>query len=251
VVTPPRRVAAAGAADAASPTAPPPGRISGVLFDHDGTLVDTLAMVVTATNHVLAAHGRPQVDGAVIIAAMIYPTTERMARHAQVSDPALQRRLAADFVAAARGLSPALARPYPGVDDLLRALTARGVAMAVVSNNDGVFVRRVLAAHRLEHAFACAYGEEDMPAPKPHPGGVTRAAAVMARSAGECLYVGDSGGDALVAHAAGMRAVGVTWGIHTRAQLAEMGFDWLIDRPGELLDLLDRLDRLDRLAESM
>jgi 2-phosphoglycolate phosphatase len=235
MVTSPRgRIASSPAA----PPSPPPARISGVLFDHDGTLVDSLAMVVEATNRVLADHGRPAVAAPVIIADMVYPTSERMARHAQISDPALRRRLAADFVVAARSSSPALAHPYPGIADLLGALRARGVAMAVVSNNDGVFVRRVMAAHGLAHAFACVYGEEDMPAPKPDPRGLIQAAEVMARAAGECLFVGDSGGDAHAAHAAGMRAVGVTWGIHTRAQLEAMGFDWLIDSPGELLGLL-------------
>ncbi len=215
-----------------------PVGISGVLFDHDGTLVDSLAMVVEATNRVLAGHRRAAVAAAVIIADMVHPTNERMARHAQVSDPALRRQLAADFVIAARSSTPALARPYPGIAALLAALSARGVAMAVVSNNDGVFVRRVMAAHGLEQAFACVYGEEDMPAPKPDPRGLIQAAAVMARAARECLFVGDSGGDAEAAHAAGMRAVGVTWGIHTRVQLEGMGFDWLIDHPDELLGLL-------------
>jgi 2-phosphoglycolate phosphatase len=220
------------------PAAPSPPRVGGVLFDHDGTLVDSLAMVVEATNRVLAGHGRPLVAAPVIIADMIYPTIERMARHAEAADPALRQRLAADFVIEARRSSPALAHPYPGIAGLLDALRARGVAMAVVSNNDGVFVRRVMAAHGLAHAFTCVYGEEDMPAPKPDPRGLIQAAAVMARTAGECLFVGDSGGDAAAAHAAGMRAVGVTWGIHTRSQLADMGFDWLIDAPHELLGLL-------------
>lgn len=221
------------------PSSPPPRRISGVLFDHDGTLVDSLAMVVEATNRVLSGHGRPTVAAQVIIADMVYPTNERMARHAQVADPALRLRLAADFVVEARRSSPDLSHPYPGIAGLLDALFARGVAMAVVSNNDGEFVRRVMAEHGFARAFACVYGDEDMPAPKPDPRGLIQAAAVMARAAQECLFVGDSGGDAAAAHAAGMRAVGVTWGIHTRTQLAGMGFDWLIDRPEELLGLLD------------
>jgi HAD superfamily hydrolase (TIGR01509 family) len=238
MVTRPSGAPAAPAAPATELASRPTARISGVLFDHDGTLVDSLAMVVEATNRVLAGHGRSVVSAPVIIADMVYPTIERMARHAQVSDPALQRRLAADFVVAARSSDPALARPYPGIAALVGALGARGVAMAVVSNNDGVFVRRVMAEHGFEGAFACVYGEEDMPAPKPDPRGIIQAAAEMARRAEECLFVGDSGGDAAGAHAAGMRAVGVTWGIHTRVQLAGMGFDWLIDQPVELLGLL-------------
>ncbi len=231
-------VSAASGTQVRSDRAGRAGSISGVLFDHDGTLVDSLAMVVAATNQVLRDHGRPTVPADDIIAAMVYPTNERMARHAAVSDLALRRRLAGDFVRAARASDPALAQPYPGVSALLQALHTRGVAMAVVSNNDGVFVRRVMAAHGLASAFVCVYGEEDMPSPKPDPRGLVGAAAAMARAAGDCLYVGDSGGDAQAAHAAGMRAVGVTWGIHTRAQLMEMGFDWLIDRPDELLGLV-------------
>ena len=79
-----------------------------------------------------------------------------------------------------------------------------------------------------------------MPAPKPDPGGLLLAAARMGRPAGDCVYVGDSGSDAGAAHAAGMRSVGVTWGIHTPAQVRAMGFDWVVERPGEIAELFER-----------
>ena len=79
-----------------------------------------------------------------------------------------------------------------------------------------------------------------MPAPKPDPRGIIKAAAAMQVACDACIYVGDSGGDAQAAHAAGMVAIGVTWGIHPRSAMAGMGFDGLIDAPHELLALLGR-----------
>jgi phosphoglycolate phosphatase len=209
-----------------------------VIFDHDGTLVDSLRLVVEATNRVLADHGHAVVPAPVIIAAMIHPTAERMGLHAAQSDHAVRAQLASAFVRAARLTSTDIAPPYPGVPALVRALQARGLSLGVVSNNDGQTIRRIMQAHDLAGAFACLFGEEDMPAPKPDPRGILLAAAAMRLDAGSCVYVGDSGGDAVAAHAAGMRAVGVTWGIHTRQQMAEMGFDLLVDHPDGILDLV-------------
>jgi 2-phosphoglycolate phosphatase len=211
---------------------------SGVIFDHDGTLVDSLQVVVAATNRVLADHGYPLEQPKVIIAAMVHPTAPRMGRHAGIDDPAVQRRLAADFCLAARAIGTGHASLYAGVDRLVRALALRGHPLGVVSNNDGVFVRQVMGEFGIAPHFAAIYGEEDMPAPKPDPRGLVKAAAAIGREPAACIYVGDSGGDAVAAHAAGMRAVGVTWGIHTRAEMEAMGFDWLIERPEDLPALL-------------
>ncbi len=210
----------------------------GVIFDHDGTLVDSLQVVVAATNRVLADHGFQLEQPKVIIAAMVHPTAPRMGLHAGVDDPVQQRRLAVDFCLAARAIGAKHAALYAGIDELVRGLARRSHPLGVVSNNDGVFVRQVLGDFGIAAHFAAIYGEEDMPAPKPDHRGLVKAAAAMSRDARNCVYVGDSGGDAQAAHAAGMRAIGVTWGIHGRHEMEAMGFDRLIDHPRELGALL-------------
>ena len=220
------------------PSRPPRSApIHGVLYDHDGTLVNSLPVVVAATNRALREHGHAEDAGAAIIAAMVLPTAPRMGHHSGVTDGAGQSRLAHAFYRIARELA-GLASLYPGVPELLAAAAVRGLPQGVVSNNDGAFVRAVLTGFGLDHHFAAVIGELDMPAPKPDPRGLLLAAERMGRQPGDCIYVGDSGSDATAAHAAGMRSVGVTWGIHTPAQVRGMGFDWVVERPGEIEGLL-------------
>ncbi len=156
--------------------------ILGVIYDHDGTLVNSLPVVVAATNRALVEHGHAEDAGAAIIAAMVLPTAPRMGHHSGVSDSAGQWRLAHAFYRIARELA-GLATLYPGVPELLAACAGRGLPQGVVSNNDGAFVRAVLTGFGLDHHFAALIGEQDMPAPKPDPAGLLLAAGRMARAA--------------------------------------------------------------------
>lgn len=212
--------------------------IRGVIYDHDGTLVDSLPMVIAATNRVLVANGHPAAPPHEVVAAMVLPTAPRMGHHAQVSDPAAQARLAAEFYAAARELGPSHARAYDGFPAVVSAFAARGIGQAVVSNNEGAVVRIIMAHLGLAPHFAALYGEEDVAAPKPDPRGIIQAAAALGVALDECVFVGDSENDSEAAQAAGVRSVGVTWGIHPRARMERLGFGALVDRPEELLSLI-------------
>jgi 2-phosphoglycolate phosphatase len=212
------------------------GSVRAVLFDHDGTLVDSLPVVVEATNAVLAAHGRPALAPAAVVAGMILPTGPRMA--AAGGFPAdRERPLAEAYYAAAIRLVDR-ARAYDGCADLLDALAGRGLALGVVSNNESRFVHVAMHATGLDRRIALRLGEADIPAPKPHPGGLLVAAERLGVAPAACVYVGDSPVDAQAAAGAGMRAIGVTWGTHRRDELASHGFAALIDRPADLLGML-------------
>ncbi|MBA2479922.1 MAG: HAD family hydrolase [Planctomycetes bacterium] len=214
-----------------------------VIFDHDGTLVDSLAVVVAATNDVLRAHGVAELPPRTIIAGMVMPTAERMGLHAGVGAAAEQRVLACEYYLSAHRIGPGLARAYAGIPEAVGALRSHGLLQAVVSNNEGRFVRTVLTALDLSEHFACMYGEEDIPALKPDPSGPLAAARVMGVDPRRCVYVGDSGGDALAGRAAGMRTIGVTWGILARAEMEGLGFDALVDRPQDLIAAIMEGDR--------
>jgi len=200
-----------------------------VLFDHDGTLVDSIPVIVAATNQVFAARGLPRLGADEIVPGMVLPTGQRLGRHFAVSDPTKQRELALAFYAAARELGPGLASLYPHVFDALEELAASGLRLAVVSNNEGVFVRAVTSALGIARHFATILGEEDMPAPKPDPRGALLAAERMGLAPAACCFVGDSRPDAETAAGAGMRSIGVTWGTHAREQMSDMGFTALVD----------------------
>ncbi|MBA3699942.1 MAG: HAD family hydrolase [Planctomycetes bacterium] len=209
-----------------------------VLYDHDGTLVNSLPVVVAATNAVLVRHGFPAEPPQVVIDAMVYATTPRMGFHARGSDPALHPRLAEEFYAEARRLGPLHATAYDGVVDLLATLAVRGVKQGIISNNQGEVVRIITRHLGILPHLAFAWGEDDVSTPKPAPDGIRQAAEKLGVPLDRVLFVGDSENDSEAAQAAGVACVGVTWGIHSRAKLATLGFDHLIDHPRELLPLI-------------
>jgi HAD superfamily hydrolase (TIGR01509 family) len=213
-------------------------RYDAVFYDHDGTLVDSLPVVVAATNAVLVRHGFAAEPRQVVIDAMVLATTPRMGFHARGSDPALHPRLAAEFYAEARRLGPLHASAYDGVADLLATLSTRGVKQGVISNNQGEVVRLITGHLGLAQHLAFAWGEDDVAAPKPAPDGIRQAAETLGVSLDHVLFVGDSENDSDAAQAAGVACVGVSWGIHPRAKLATLGFNHLIDHPRELIALV-------------
>lgn len=213
-------------------------RYDAVLYDHDGTLVNSLPVVVAATNAVLVRHGFPAEPSHVVIEAMVYATTPRMGFHARGSDPSLHPQLAEEFYAEARRLGPLHATAYEGVADLLTTLAARGVRQGIISNNQGEVVRIITRHLGLAQHLAFAWGEDDVTAPKPAPDGIRQAAEKLGVPLNRVLFVGDSENDSEAAQAAGVACVGVTWGIHSRAKLATLGFNHLIDHPRELIALI-------------
>ncbi len=209
-------------------------RFRAVIYDHDGTLLDSLDIVVAATNAVLAAHGALARPRAEIIAGMVHPTAPRMGGLLGVDDPRDQAMLAAAFYVAAHACDPHQARVYPGIVAMVAQGAANGLVQGVLSNNQGILVRHLLDAHALADHFAAMHGEEDMPAPKPDPRGLANMVAQFGFAPHEVLYVGDTVGDLHTAQAAGLPCVGVAWGITARSELERHDFLAVIDKPSSL-----------------
>jgi len=214
-----------------------PARPKAVVFDHDGTLMDTLEVVVQASNAVLEAEGLPPQDRATIVAGMVLPTPERMGALAGATDPGAMRTLGRAYEAQALELAHR-AKPYPGVPELLARLQALDIPMAVVSNSAQAFLSRALAGANLRDAFRMVLGSDDVAQPKPHPDGMRRVLHRLDCLAKRAVYVGDSLTDLRTARNAGTAAIGVTWGAHPREELSLLPFDALIDHPDELMALL-------------
>ena len=213
------------------------GRIAAVIYDHDGTLVDSLAVVVAATNTALRDRGLPECPANDIIKGMAYPTIPRMGLHSQLTEPTVLAQLASEFYVAMQRL-PHLVRAYDGVPELIAEIASRRLPQGMVSNNSGAFIRAAMHHLGLATSFTALLGEEDCPAPKPDHRGALLAAVQCGVAPEACLFIGDSPADCDAAHGAGMRAVGVTWGIHDATEMSAMGFDVLVDHPREILRLL-------------
>lgn len=211
-----------------------------VLLDNDGTLSDSVPRCQQATNYALAEAGFPGVSTAETAEGMRLETVLRMMSHAGSEDTDLGRRLGASYH---RYSSPLVDETllFPGIQEMLQSLSAAGYAMGIVSNNLSNTVERVLRANNVISHFPVIVGEDNAEETKPRPEGLLQACRLCGFSVEETVYVGDGPSDALAARAAGIISVGVTWNTHDPADVGAMGFDYLIDSPGELKSLLGRL----------
>jgi phosphoglycolate phosphatase len=211
-----------------------------VLFDLDGTLLNTLDDLADAGNAVLAGEGLPGHPVAAyqyLVGEGTEQLVRRMLPPERQEEALVGRCLEALRVEYGRCWA-AKTRPYPGVTELLANLIARQQPAAVFSNKPEEFTR-LTVNHFLAHArFAAVRGARPGVARKPDPAGALALAAELGQRPVQCLYVGDTGTDMDTAVAAGMPAVGVTWGFRTASELRHHGARWLIDHPDQLLDLL-------------
>lgn len=205
-----------------------------LVFDLDGTLVDSTRDLAAATNEALqrVAPGRPAlpvetVQGFVGNGARVL--IEKTLGHAEVSLPA-DELLPVFLECYARCLLDTT-RPYPGIPEALDALQGR--AMAVLTNKPGPLARTLLEGLGLASHFARIWGPGDVPERKPAPGGLERLIDELGATPGTTWMIGDSAVDVQTARAAGVRVAGVTWGLAPEALLREQP-DRLIDDARDL-----------------
>jgi phosphoglycolate phosphatase len=212
-----------------------------VLFDLDGTLLDTLEDLADAVNAVLASLGHPvhAVDAyRYFVGDGVETLMRRTLPAGAAADEALVSRAVDLQRAEYRQRWHAKTRPYPGVPELLSDLERRGVRMAILSNKPDSFVGEMVRYFFPKARFEVARGAGPGVPVKPDPGSALAVAAEMGIAPEGFLYVGDTNTDMRTALAAGMLAVGALWGFRTEAELSESGAARLIARPLELLKLL-------------
>lgn len=211
-----------------------------VLFDLDGTLLDSLQDLASSCNRALQRHGYPThpVDP---YRYFVGDGVEMLVRRAMPASAVSDERVAEllrDFRADYLERWTENTRPYPGVPELLDALAERGLRLCVLSNKSDdltrLFVARLLPRERFEVVLGAT---AELPK-KPAPEAPLHIAARMSVPPSEFLYLGDTATDMRTAVAAGMYPVGVLWGFRTAEELRDAGARVLIDRPADLLALL-------------
>ena len=209
--------------------------LNGVIYDLDGTLIDSREDLADSVNAMLARLSLPEREPRVIH-GFIGEGAERLIRRSL--GPAHEARYpeAAPIWREEYGKRLlAKTRLYGGVAALLRiAPEARGV----LTNKPGGFAREILRGLGVEAAFQAVVGGDEAPR-KPAPDGLLRVCAALGVRPAEALLVGDSAVDLATAMAAGVPACAVTWGLGERAALATA--DYLCDTPHEVGELLARL----------
>ncbi len=208
-----------------------------IIFDLDGTLVDSAGDIAAAMNSTLAARGMPEHDLATY-RRFIGEGVEVLARRAVPKDRAAEGDavLAAFRARYAEGLLDRT-RPYPGVPEMLAALLRRGVRMGVLSNKPDLHTQKIVAA-LFPRTFEAVSGERPGIPRKPDPRGLLELAAALGARPEAAALVGDSGIDLQTARAARMTAAGVTWGFRDEAELRASGADVIIRHPSELAEKL-------------
>ncbi len=211
-----------------------------VLFDLDGTLLDSVPDLAAAVDHMLTLRGRPAAGveklrdwvgngAAVLVARALAGNIE----HAGVESPEAKAALQ-DFLAAYADQHE-LTRVYPGVTPLLDWLAARRIPMAVVTNKPERFVAPLLAQTGLSGYFRWLVGGDTLAQQKPDPAPLRHVLALAGVEPGRALFIGDSRNDVLAARAAGMPVVAVTYGYNHGEPIAASAPDLLVDSLAALI----------------
>lgn len=211
-----------------------------VIFDLDGTLLDTIADLACAANHSLTALGlakRTEGECQTFVGNGVGKLLER-ALPEGYKTPEYVEKIRPAFLAYYDGHLMDRTRPYPGMVKLLEELQARGVKLAVASNKYQRATQRLVKHFFPGIFFSAVLGQRDGVPVKPDPS-VVNEILVLANAAKEhTLYVGDSDVDMKTARNAGVRVCGVTWGFRPREVLAEYKPDFLTDDPKAILDMV-------------
>lgn len=208
-----------------------------IVFDLDGTLLDTLEDLADSMNAVLARAGHP---------------THPVAAYRHFVGDGVRTLVRRSLPAAAGDVDGGVdamleeygrrwrekTRPYPGVDVLLDGLTDRGLPFAILSNKPHDFTRLTAEALLDRWRFAEIWGVRNGIPPKPDPTGALAMAAALSVTPGEILYLGDTNTDMQTAVSAGMDPAGVLWGFRDAAELRASGARVLVERPEHVLGLL-------------
>ena len=214
-----------------------------IIFDLDGTLLNTLEDIGDATNHVLSERGFPIHDtdayrsfigdGAGVLIKRALPPGARDKETIRSCLDAFLKYYGAHW--------DVKTRPYDGIRDMLSALTARQIKMAVLSNKPDSFTRKMTKALLPDWPLDPVIGQRDGVPLKPDPAVALDVAGQLGIPPVEFIFVGDSAIDMKTAIAAGMHPVGALWGFGTVEELRDNGARALIENP---LDLIENLDEM-------
>lgn len=218
-----------------------PTTIHAVIFDLDGTLLDTLDDLANAANRVLAKRGFPTHsaadychfvgDGVGTLMARILPpenrdeSTLRQCIHEMKEDYAQNWNVAT--------------KPYAGISEMLDGLHAQGLKLAVLSNKPQVFTDLCVNHQLPPGLFEAVLGQREGVPVKPDPAGALEITRTLGVDPAACLYVGDTGTDMHTAVAAGMFPVGVLWGFRDEQELRDTGAKAIVGAPDEIASLTE------------
>ncbi len=214
--------------------------IKTILFDLDGTLLNTIDDLADAANWVCTQHGWPTFPVETykhFVGNGIPKLVERFSPENARTPEQLAATLA-EFSARYDAHKEDKTAPYPGILELLAALKAEGVQTAVFSNKADTFCGKIIEHYFGPDSFSLVRGSRPGVPTKPDPAGVYSLMVDLGADPQSTLFVGDSDVDILTGHNAGLPALGVLWGFRGEAELTAAGADALAAKPEDILTYL-------------
>lgn len=215
-------------------------KYQGIIFDLDGTLLDTLEDLGGSMNSVLEKHGFPQHpleaykyfvgDGVENLVRRAIPESRRDPSTVDACLAAMKEEYGRRWMQKTH--------PYPGIPELLDGLTERNLKMAVFSNKQDEFTQVTVNRFLAKWRFEIVAGARPSVPKKPDPKVPMEMARAMDIAPAAMLYAGDTDTDMRTATAAGMHAIGVLWGFRKADELLGSGAMVLASEPSDILQLL-------------
>jgi pyrophosphatase PpaX len=210
--------------------------IHTALFDLDGTLIDSVRLILDSYHHTLATHGLPPRTDEEWLAGVGTPLTTQFA--AWRDDPETLKALIATYREYNLTHHDRMVTVYPGVVDVMRELKGDGITTGLVTSKNRAGALRGLTLAQLEAMMDVLVCADEVENPKPHPEPVEKAVRLLGADPRATVYVGDSVHDMLAGRAAGVRTAAALWGPFGRSHLEGAQPDYWLERPEELLMLV-------------
>lgn len=215
--------------------------INTVLFDLDGTLLDTYKDLCNALNTVLEAHGRPALDysalrpfvskGAMVMVCLAFqcrPGSREARKYWEHMLEAYREDIASHTTL------------FPGMEAVLETIHSSGRKWGIVTNKPGYLTDSLLESMALEYTPQCVVSGDTLHEKKPSPLPLLHACRELGEKPSASIYVGDDERDVLAGKNAEMRTIAATYGYYAKEDSpGSWGADYLIDRPSDLLSLLN------------
>ena len=209
-----------------------------VIFDLDGTLLNTIADLALSTNYALNKVGFPTHEVEAynfMVGNGINKLFERALPEGEKTEENVLR-IRKEFIPYYDRHNADASRPYPGIPELLSALQSKGIQIAVASNKYQTATQKLIAHYFPEIHFTAVLGQREGINVKPDPTIVFDILKLADVAKEEVLYVGDSGVDMQTAANAGVTACGVTWGFRPRTELEPFQPTYIVDTADEILE---------------
>ncbi len=212
-----------------------------IVFDLDGTLLDTVGDLAFCCNEVLKQHGLPEHEVSEyhnFVGNGVKKLVER-ALPEKLREESFVDGIVAEFKELYSQNIATYTKPYEGIEALLKALSKREMAIAVASNKFQSGVEKLLHHYFADVHFVSALGQREGIALKPDPYIIREIIQRTSYTPDKMFFVGDSSVDIATAKAAGVESIAVTWGFSSAEELEPCGATHIVEHPAQILSLLD------------